>query len=212
MHGQDRISIVLFNDYSLVLKTPTAFLNKSSLIELIHSVNPGGKTNLYAGLEKGYELVSSILNQQFENRVILISDAGLNTGHTSESDNIQLVEKYAFKGIGLTAIGMGENFNKSLIDAITSNYGGNYIFIQSGEALQDHFSQFDFLVSPIAYNFRASLAIPGYRLTRAYGIPTEHQAVSDDLFKITSLFFSSVDRGGAILLEYQRTEAAKTEL
>ena len=208
----DWLSVVLFDSASEVLLASAPVTDRESVIARIQSVVTRGSTNLFAGLQQGYDLVSQQLRPDYENRVILLSDAGLNTGVVEESSHVKLVLEHAQEGIGLTAIGMGLNFNQNFIDAIASSQGGNYLFAQEGTALQDWFEQFDYLVSPVAHHFKAHVQLPGYRLKRAYGVPDDKLRVSGEILNVRSLFFTGSDRGGAILLEYEREPDTHTEL
>jgi hypothetical protein len=80
--------------------------------------------------------------------------------------------------------------------------GGNYQHAQSGLAMLKFFENFDFLVSPVAYNFKASLSFNGLnaKFAKAYGIPTKEGQAPSELVDIQTLFFST--GGGAIVLEY----------
>ena len=65
-----------------------------------------------------------------------------------------------------------------------------------------YFESFDFLVTPVAYNFKAKLDLGNMaaKLSKAYGIPAKEGAPVQELVNIQTLFFSKA--GGAMLLEY----------
>lgn len=200
----DLLSIVLFDTESEILLRPTNVADKAKIFAMIERIQTKGSTNLESGLRDGYALVSENVQDSYENRVILISDAGLNTGVTDTSEILRLVTDNAAAKIGLTAIGMGSNFQEEFIHAISRSRGGNYIFVQTGDELSKFFGRFNYLVSPVAYAFKASLELQGIagRLVRAYGIPQSEGAGVQELFDIQTLFFTQ-EGGGAIVLEYQ---------
>lgn len=200
---EDLLSIVIFDTESELLLRPTPVADKARLIELVSKLGTRGSTNLESGLRLGFEQVSAGLNRARENRVILITDAGLNTGVTDESSLVRLVGDFANEGIGLTAIGIGENFNEEFVRAITLSEGGNYIFAQSGAKIAESFQAFDFLVSPVAFNFKAQLELQNVaaRLAHAYGVPAKDDQPVQELINIRTLFFAG-SGGGALLLEY----------
>lgn len=204
LNEKDVLSIVIFDSDSAVLLEPTAVKDKAKIYDMIEKIQTQGSTNLEAGLRDGYALVSKNLKPKHENRVILISDAGLNTGITNTSEILRLVTDNAADGIGLTAIGMGSNFQEDFIHAISRSRGGNYIFVQTGEELSSYFDRFNYLVTPIAYGFRANLKLDDVngKLVKTYGIPQSPNASAQELFDIQTLFFSN-QGGGAIVLEYQ---------
>ncbi|MFC2074907.1 VWA domain-containing protein [Bdellovibrionota bacterium] len=198
----DVLSVVLFNQESELLFAPTDVTDKEALIKLVNSLEAGGSTNLEAGLRDGFELVSENLIAGYENRVILISDAGLNTGVTDQANLLRLVTDFADEGIGLTAIGLGLNFNQDFIHGITMSHGGNYIFVHSGKKMAKFFRSFNYLVTPVAYNLKARIDLNGLKakLVNAYGVPSSENEPLRDIVNLKTLFFS--EEGGGILLEY----------
>jgi len=132
------------------------------------------------------------------------SPIGLNTGNTSSDDIVRLVSDYAAEGIGLTAIGMGDNFREDLIHAITMSRGGNYLFVNSGDEMVRFFKEFDFLVTPIAYDFKATIRFENFsgKLVKTYGIPSSTDEPLSELVNVRTLFLTG-SGGGAILLEYE---------
>ena len=208
LNYQDALSIVLFDDDSEVLLPMTALgseENKAGIMAKISALETRGSTNLYAGIKSAYELVSqyAATHAGRENRLILISDAGLNTGIIDEATTLRLVSDYASEGIGLTAIGLGENFNQDFILGISKSVGGNYLYVHSGKDLTRYFESFDFLVSPVAFGFKASLDLGDLKATfaNAYGLPMAREERPYEFINVQTLFFTS-QGGGAMLLEY----------
>jgi Ca-activated chloride channel family protein len=210
----DVLSIVTFDTTSQVLLQPAPVRDKARLVTMVQSLATRGSTNLEAGLRDGFELVSDNVDRlrNHEHRVILISDAGLNTGVTDESALTRLVTDYAGEGIGLTALGLGENFNQSLVHGIANSRGGNYLFVQTGQDMVRYFDAFAYLVTPVAYDFKVRLALEGTgaRLVRAYGVATEAGGQpARDIVDLRTLFFT--EGGGAILLEYELPTVPRLE-
>lgn len=211
---QDMLSIVTFDTTSQILLRPEQVRDKVRLAALVKSLVTRGSTNLEAGLRDGFQLVSENVDrlQRHEHRVILISDAGLNTGVTDQSALTKLVTDHAGEGIGLTALGLGQNFNQDLVHGIANSRGGNYLFVQTGEDMVQYFDAFEYLVTPVAYDFKVRLALEGTgaRLVRAYGVATEPGAQPvREVVDLRTLFFT--EGGGAILLEYALPPAVRTE-
>ncbi|MBT3981765.1 MAG: VWA domain-containing protein [Bacteriovoracaceae bacterium] len=204
LNGSDYLSIVLFNSNHKVLLGTTLVEDKAAILKLVDSIQAQGSTNLESGLKKGFELVSARLEADYENRVILISDAGLNTGVTDPKALLRLVTDYSAMGVGISSIGLGLNFNQDFIHNITMSKGGNYLFVNSGKEMNKYFKNFDFLVTPAAYNFKADLSFIGSsaKFVKAYGIPeAKGEQASKSIANVATLFFIG-EGGGAILLEY----------
>ena len=208
LQSDDYVSVVVFDNEAEVLMPARQIKSnqdKEEIIKAINNLQTRGSTNLYDGLKKGYELVSDngVKLASYNHRVILISDAGLNTGTTDEASNVRLVSDYAAESIGLSAIGLGLNFNQDFIMGITESLGGNYLFAQSGVDMYRYFESFDFLVTPIAQHLKARLSFKNTKaqLVKAYGISSQAAIENDDLINVKSLFLSN-EGGGAMLLEY----------
>lgn len=205
MNANDRISVVVFNSQARVVLPAIAASEKERIKAAIDSLQQGGSTNVAAGLANGYEQVMSNYNEAYENRVILITDAGHNTGSANDNaDFLQLMSQYEDE-VGLTLLAVGVNFNQKLGAAIRGTKGGNEIFIQSGNKMAKLFNgyAFDLLVTPVAYNFKASLDLQNVqaKLVNTYGAPKGKGPVLS-LMNARTLFFASADEGGAMLLEY----------
>jgi hypothetical protein len=205
LNAGDTVSIVLFDDKMEVLQDTVAVTDKAAILAKLVPLAPRGSTNVDIGLRMGFELASLNKKDGVENRVILISDAGVNTGVTDTASFTKLIGDYAAEGINLTAIGLGLNFNEELIRAITMSRGGNYVFVQSGLKMFRYFENFDYLVTPVAYDFKATLELDGpefegAKLVKAYGVPAKEGEPVRDLLDVRTLFFS--EEGGAIVLEY----------
>ncbi|MFT3775859.1 MAG: VWA domain-containing protein [Minicystis sp.] len=200
----DILSIVTFDETARTVLAPTHVRDKGLILSKVTPLVTGGSTNLYDGLKDGFEAVETSLAQAqgYENRVIVITDAGQNTGTTSDVEILWLVNEFAAKGIGLTAIGVGGNFNETLTRGITQGRGGNYVFVQSGRDMYRYFESFDFLVTPVAYALRAgiTLADVGAKLEKTYGVPGT--ASPGGLIHVETLFFTG-EGGGAIVLQYK---------
>lgn len=203
MNAQDIISIVLFDSVSKVLLQPIPVTDKEKIATLLRGLQPGNSTNLDAGLRDGYLLASKARKEGYQNRVILLSDAGLNTGITDQTTILRLVSDNAADDIGLTAIGIGENFHHDFIHKITMSKSGNAIFVHTGADMMKFFNNFDYLVTPVAYNLKISSEIVGLKakLVKTYGVPMLKNEPIQELINVRSLFFSE-GSGGAIVLEY----------
>ncbi len=199
----DIVSIVVFDSTSRVILKPTEVTDKSALMRKIQAIQVGGSTNLDAGLRDGYLLAAQNAKPEYQNRVMLFSDAGLNTGVTDHASIVRLVSDYAAENIGLTAIGMGENFHHDFIHKISMSKGGNALFVHTGADMMKFFKNFDYLVTPIAYNVKVSSQVIDGRATlvHAYGVPKMSDEPLQELINVRTLFFTQ-EGGGAIVLEY----------
>ena len=115
LNGEDRFGMILFDDdaylgkeMSLVGETDIEAI-KGHILE----IEAAGGTNFESGYLKATELYDEYKNidsNEYENRIIVITDAMPNTGVTSEQTLLSYVNENANKGIYTTFIGVGVNF------------------------------------------------------------------------------------------------------
>ena len=202
----DQLSVIAFNEHSRIVVEATEIRGDNSLDDIMAKVSaltPGGSTNVWDGLRDGFTEVTAGFDPRDENRVILISDAQLNAGNTDAKYILDEISRFAKKGIALTAIGLGINFKQEFVHGITAQRGGNYLFAQDGASLEEYFSEFKFLVSPIAFNFNVKTVQNGMnaKLIHSYGIPAPFGETPHELLSVETLFFAG-SKGGAMVLVY----------
>ena len=154
------------------------------------------------GMVLAFEQVEKHLeDSNVENRVMLFTDAQPNVGSTDSESFMELTRSNAEKGIGLTVFGVGLDLGAELNNAISQIRGGNAYFLSTKEYTSTLFEEeFDFIVSPIAYNLEVSLNVDEHvELERVFGAPSDTE--SDGLsFGASSLFLSQRSGGIGVLL------------
>lgn len=131
------------------------------LRSLIHRIEPRGSTNLHDGLTRGYSAADRSYQPAYENRVVLVTDALANTGVTNEQ-LISLVGKhYDDRRIRLSGVGVGREFNDSLLDQLTERGKGAYVFLGSPDEVDAVFGdRFTSLIVTIANDVHFRLHLP----------------------------------------------------
>jgi Ca-activated chloride channel family protein len=108
----DRFAIVLFNSNAL-LAQPMGFVSNTDMRHVKNSVfniNAGGSTNLVAGIDMATGLfrnLREVSSYEYENRMIILTDAQPNTGDISSSGILQKIKSNAAGRIYTTFIGIG---------------------------------------------------------------------------------------------------------
>ncbi len=196
----DILSIVLFNHEMEVLIEPTFVEDREMFHSQINTIYSDGSTNMEIGMNKGYEYVHNFIESgPNSHRLILMTDALPNTGNTGPNSFKEIVEGGASQNIGLTAIGVGLDFDQSLIEFIATQKGGNYFYFDDAETADRLFeAEFDFMVTPLAYNMSVSLTThTDFPIIASYGFPGDND--HEVSLEIATLFLSS--KRGAILFE-----------
>lgn len=151
---QDKVSIIFFDDKAAVAYKQST-VNKNKMIDIIHTVQAGGGTNILDGLLLGYKELEKNFDLGTANRVILLTDG---YGSRPVEEVLKQSEKYFKKQISVSAIGVGQGYNESLLNLI-SQYSGGFKHHaitpdQIGLAFKQEFEQ---LYTPIAKHLNVEI-------------------------------------------------------
>jgi len=144
----------------------------------------------------------------YENRIIYLTDALPNTGNTQDSSMLAHTEENAKKGIHTTFIGVGIDFNSGLIETISKVRGANYFAIHSNKEFKQRLNDdFDFVVSPLVFDLKLFLD-DGERgkkvwIDEVFGSPDSRKAKGEAMYVNTLFPSKKVDgetKGGVVLL------------
>jgi Ca-activated chloride channel homolog len=201
LDGDDILSIVLFDNLLETLLEPTPVEDTEYLHELVSGIGSRGSTNMDIGLRQGYDWVLEFLEPgEHSGRVILITDALPNTGDYSPDNFNGIVADGAEAGVGLTAVGVGLDFQQELIEFIATQHGANYYYLNTdGDADLLFDEEFEFMVTPVVYDFRVEVQSSDLcTFTNAYGFPGEDGGSA--ILEVSTLFVSN--KRGATLLQF----------
>ena len=215
LNEDDRIGIVLFDDESYLAK-PVNFVGKSDISKLkehILEIKARGGTNFEAGYTRGTELFTDeMLNDKnYENRIIVITDAMPNMGKTSKDGLAENIEKNAENGIYTTFIGVGVDFNTEVIECLSDVKGANYYSVHSSEEFKKIMGEdFDYMVTPLVFDLELKLESDLFSIENVYGTDTK-KFTSGTIMKVNTLFPSSTTsdgktKGGVILIKLKPAE------
>ncbi|MFO0599559.1 MAG: VWA domain-containing protein [Myxococcaceae bacterium] len=126
----DRLSIVHYGtDVSSmggVFCTPE---NKVKLHRYIANISDEGGTNIGDGLLVGEKHISRAANDFRVNRVLLLSDGQPTVGITTAQGLANVVRTIRGRGVSVTSLGVGADFNEDLMQRLADVGGGSYGFI-----------------------------------------------------------------------------------
>lgn len=218
---KDKVTLVTYSDEAEVV-LESDILNdpdRTLLREAVSGLSASGGTNIYDGLRTALENVYADVGDNRQNRVILLSDGVATAGLESTDRIVNLGLSYAEKGIGITTIGVGQEFDIALMGRLAEN-GGNFYFLEDLGAVEEVFSEEikTFLV-PLAEDIEIRFdSDQAYSFKAAYGTRMWTGNSEGATIKIPSLFMAgrtSTDDigpdggrrggGGMILLELTPT-------
>src|SRR5262245_30990539 len=137
--AEDRVSVTIFDDAIETIAPSQPATNKGRLIELLRRVQSGGSTALHGGWLEGAKQVREHLLPEGLNRVLLLTDGLANVGETNPDTIATHVKKRSLAGVSTTAMGVGNDYNEDLLEAMARSGDGNYYYIESPRQLADIF-------------------------------------------------------------------------
>ena len=136
MAATDRVSLTIFDDAVQTLH-PNAPVGSDGkeLLRKIAGVEPGGSTALHGGWQEGGRQVQSGYVKSGLNRVLLVSDGLANVGLT-EPDAISTdVHRLTKEGVSTSTLGLGDDYNELLLEAMARAGDGSYYYVEDPEQL-----------------------------------------------------------------------------
>lgn len=141
LNPDDIISIVTYSDDAEVLVPAQLVSDGFWIRRMIDRIEPGGATNLHAGLMLGFQEVNKNYDIRRNNLVILLTDGVANRGVTDPDRILVDMGKYDQRGIHFSIIGLGLEYNDRLLSQIADQGKGGYMFIDSPKEMDRVFRQ-----------------------------------------------------------------------
>ena len=159
-------------------------------------------------------------NSEYENRIIVITDAMPNMGQTSKNSLAKNVKNNAENGIYTSFIGVGVDFNTQVIECLSNVKGANYYSVHSSEEFKKIMSEdFDYMVTPLVFDLELNFESDIFSIEKVYGsdIPDELNSTKTNIMKVNTLFPSSSNnsgeaKGGIILLKLKCNSTCGTQI
>lgn len=128
LRDDDYLSIISFNDRAIVEAPAATVGNKRVFQSAIAALSTGGGTEIHQGLLAGYGEAELYKSENTISHVILLTDGRT---YGDEESALSLVEKACRQGVGLSAFGIGEDWNDAFLDKLSQNGGGVSQYIES---------------------------------------------------------------------------------
>ncbi|MEM9282231.1 MAG: VWA domain-containing protein [Verrucomicrobiota bacterium] len=185
MDAKDVFSLILYESEVEVL-APAAPLGdrRSQLKRLIRKIETGGSTALYDGVRMGGKQLDEYLSRERINRVVLLSDGIANVGPSSNREIAKLGSRLAKGGVSVTTVGLGDDYNETLMTALAEASDANYYYVADVEQLPEVFqSELGELKTVVAREVVIEVTCPeGVRPLRFLGRPgslnSQHETIT----------------------------------
>jgi Ca-activated chloride channel family protein len=165
------LSIATFGEHVDLLMPASRVLNRQLIKDHVNRIQPKGTTNLFSGMATAAEQLLSAKTPQHLSRVLLLTDGEANEGIVEYSDIISEARNLHARGMTISTIGVGIEYNEELMSGIAKNTGGNYYYIDAIDRIPEVFDkELKDLFGTVATGVSLSLTLPeGVELTHVYG-------------------------------------------
>ena len=201
----DTFSLILFDDRAETVVEQTPVRDRAALNQAIEGIQTRGSTCIECGLRLGYEqLDTRQADAGRARRVFLFTDAMPNVGTTEDTEFMTLLRDHSAQGQDLTLFGVNIAFNQAFTSRVSAVRGANSFYLSDPARIRAVFDEdFDYLVTPIAYDLRMALApAEGFRVEAVYGLPGVQPGQGAAALEVATVFLSQ--RRGAILARLVR--------
>lgn len=172
LHDGDVLSVVAFNSgaQTLVPSTPITADNRAALKQAIGTMKARGTTAMAQGLSQAFAQAHAGRVSDGVNRIVLLSDGVPN----DEGQLAALADQSRQHGIAITALGLGVDYNETLLADISQRSGGTFHYVEKSEQVAEVFeTEIVRLERQVARNLHLQMNPgPGVRITEVVG----HQA------------------------------------
>jgi Mg-chelatase subunit ChlD len=171
MHPEDRIAIVTFADAAHVALPPSRIAEaRPVVLGAIGALEAYGGTNLEAGLRAGLDLAyGAEVGPTSVVRVLLLSDGVPSVGVMAPHAIVAGASRSDARGVPVTTIGMGDQIDYSLLDAIARRSGGAFHYLDRPSEVERLFAtEIRAITEVAARDARVRVSLPpGWGLSRA---------------------------------------------
>lgn len=155
LEPNDVLSIVAFTDQAEVIMPARRVVNKALIKQHIDMLQVGNTTDLYGGIQFGSNQIASVSSPGYVNRALLFTDGEPTAGTKDFASIVGQVAEQKSRGITITALGFGMEYNEELLAAIAKRSGGNYYYITRPELIPEIFrKELETLMNVVARNVK----------------------------------------------------------
>jgi Ca-activated chloride channel family protein len=138
MQPQDYVALTIFDDNAKVVTASQPVANKAQLKSLVDQIRDQGGTEMSRGMQLGLAEVQKALAPTRVSRILLLTDGQT---YGDEDRCKQLAADAGRLGVPITALGLGDDWNSQLLDAIAQASGGESDQVDAPTKVQQVFQK-----------------------------------------------------------------------
>lgn len=158
LRPEDVLSVVAFSDYAEVIVPAAINMDIKKQEGRIQMMQASGATEIYNGLQAGLKEIRRTLDPSRVNHIILLTDGQT---YGDEQACLKLAEEAAAHNVGITGMGIGNDWNDIFLDALAGKTGGSSAYISKPKDIQRLLvDKFNALISTYADDVLLEFKIP----------------------------------------------------
>ncbi len=138
LQPQDTVSIVIFDDTVDVLAQSQPAGNRAQLKQLVDGIKDRGGTAMSKGLRAGLAELKKGIQPGRVSRILLLTDGQT---YGDEKECRDLAAECAREGVPISALGLGLDWNSTLLEAVGQTSGGMADLIKQPSEVQAEFAK-----------------------------------------------------------------------
>lgn len=188
----DVLSIVTFEEIVDLLMPPQRVTDRQLVKDGIQRIVPGNTTNLHGGISLAMQQLLQTAEPSRATRMIVLSDGDPTAGIKDFGSLTAFASEVKSRGITITFLGFGPDYNEELLAAMAKRAGGNYYFIPRPELLPEIFrAELEKLMTVAARNLTLNL-----KLARWVSLRSSHGQEGSDREMVVPL--ADLERGASM--------------
>lgn len=137
MGPDDSFSLVTFNDRADVVVSAQKVRNKADLKRMIGSIEAAGGTEMATGMALALQEVQRAMLTRGVSRILLLTDGRT---YGDEGRCVEIARRAQSRSIGLTALGIGSEWNEDLLETMAARENSRTHYITSAQEITQVFA------------------------------------------------------------------------
>lgn len=133
----DYFSLVTFNDRADIVIASQRVRNKAELKRMIGNIEAMGGTEMATGIALALQEIQRAMLRRGVSHILLLTDGRT---YGDESRCVEIARRAQSRGIGLTALGIGDEWNEDLLETIAARENSRTHYITSAQEIMHVFA------------------------------------------------------------------------
>jgi Ca-activated chloride channel family protein len=200
LDDDEELGIVMFDEIVDIVEEvkPKGAIDRESLFTHLDQIKPRGGTNFGLGLSAALTMIQKCGDKDRNKRVFFLTDATPTVG--ASADGICKLSEAAFVQsngrIGVSYCGIGLSFNAATCAELSRAHSTSIYSVSNSVELDDMLtSEFNYLVSPVAFDIRVGISSSDFAIGEVFGGDSDSPH-GDSLLEYPTMTASSVGPEG----------------